>query len=64
MANQVYLANGNHVRTSIIIIVNWFRKPQIEREYGITYKQRSSGNPTSNALLEIIHSVLGNIVQT
>ena len=33
-------------------------------EYGITSKPNTSGNPTSNAILEQIHQVLGNIVLT
>ena len=41
-----------------------FRKYQIETEYGITSKPSTSGNPTSNAILEQIHQVLGNLVRT
>ena len=32
-----------------------FRKTLIEMEYGITAKPSTSGNPTSNAILEQIH---------
>ena len=41
-----------------------FRKSLIEMEYRITTKTSTSGNPTSNALLERIHQVLGNLVRT
>ena len=33
-------------------------------EYRITTKTSTSGNPMSNALLERIHQVLGNLVRT
>ena len=46
------------------IIGHEFRKPCTEREYGIYAKPRTSGNPTSNAILERINQVLRNIVQT
>ena len=36
----------------------------IEREYGINPKPDSSGNPQVNTTIEIIHQVLGNLVQT
>ena len=36
----------------------------IEREYGIKTKPDSSGIPQSNAIIKIIHQVLGNLVQT
>ena len=38
------------------------RKSLIETEYGMTSKPSTWGNPTSNAILEQIHQVLGNIV--
>ena len=41
-----------------------FRKSLIETEYGITAKQITSVKPISNAILEQIHQVLGNIVRT
>ena len=40
-----------------------FRKSLIEKEYGITDKPSTSGNPMSNTILERIHQVLGNIVR-
>ena len=40
-----------------------FRKYLIEKEYGITDKQRTSGNPTSNEILKWINQILGNLVQ-
>ena len=40
-----------------------FIKYITEKEYGITAKTRTSGNPTSNAILERIHHILGNLVQ-
>ena len=33
-------------------------------EYGITSKPSTSGNPTSNMILEQINQVLGNLVRT
>ena len=41
-----------------------FIKSLIKTEYGITDKPSPSRNPMSNALLERIHQVLGNLVQT
>ena len=41
-----------------------FRKSLIEKEYGIISKTSTLGNPTSNAMLERIHKVLGNLVPT
>ena len=41
-----------------------FRKSLIEEEYGITANPSTSGNPTSNAILERIHRVLGNLVHS
>ena len=41
-----------------------FRKSLIEMEYGITPKLSTLGNPTSNAILEQIHQVLGSLVRT
>ena len=41
-----------------------FKKPLIEMEYGITPKPSTLGNPTSNAILERIYHVLGNLVRT
>ena len=40
-----------------------FRKYPIETKYGITTKPRTLGNPTSNAILERINQVLGNLVR-
>ena len=40
------------------------RKTLIEKEYGIKSKPILSGNTTSNATLERIHSVLYNLVHT
>ena len=36
----------------------------IEREYGIKTKPDSSGSPQANATKDIIHKILGNLVQT
>ena len=41
-----------------------FRKSLIEEQCRITSKPRTSGNPMSNAVLERIHQVLGNLVRT
>ena len=41
-----------------------FSKLRIEMDYGITVKPSTLGNPTSNEILERIHQVLVNIVQT
>ena len=41
-----------------------FRKPLIETEYGITDAPSTLVNPMSNAVLEWIHRVLGNLVRT
>ena len=41
-----------------------FRKSLIEMEYGITDKPRTLVNPLSNSVLERIHQVIGNLVQT
>ena len=41
-----------------------FRKSLIEDEYRITSKPSTSRNPMSNAILERIHQVLGNLVHT
>ena len=38
------------------------RKPLIKEEYRMTAKPSSLENPTSNAILEKIHQVLGNLV--
>ena len=40
-----------------------FRKSLIELEYEITAKPSTLGNPTSNAILERINQVLGNLVR-
>ena len=40
-----------------------FRKYQIKIEYRITAKLNTSGNPTSNAILEQINHIIGNLVQ-
>ena len=40
-----------------------FRTSLIETEYSITSKPSILGNPTSNAILERIRQVLGNLVQ-
>ena len=45
-------------------IGNEFRKYLIEREYGITAKPSTLRNPTSNTILERIHQVIGNLLQT
>ena len=45
------------------LIVIEFIKYLIEIEYGIIAKQSTSGNPTSNVILERIHQVLGNLVR-
>ena len=45
-------------------IGNKFGKFQIETEYGITAKPSTLENPISNEILELIHQVLGNLVQT
>ena len=45
-------------------IDHYLRKPPIERECRITAKPSTSGNPTSNAILELINQVMGNLVQT
>ena len=39
------------------------RKSLIETEYGITYKPSTLGNTMSNAVLELIQQVLGNLLQ-
>ena len=44
-------------------IVHEFIKYLIETEYYITPKPRTLGNPMSNAVLERVHQVLGNLVQ-
>ena len=44
-------------------IVNVFIISLIEMEYGITVKPKNSGNLMSNAVLESIHQVLGNLLQ-
>ena len=44
-------------------IGNEFIKYKIETEYGITAKPRTLVNPMSNAVLESIHQVLGNLVR-
>ena len=41
-----------------------FRKFPTEREYRITAKPSTSENPTSNAILEWIQQVLGDLVRT
>ena len=41
-----------------------FKKVIIEMEYGITAKPSTSEDPMSNAVLERIHQVLGNLVRT
>ena len=41
-----------------------FNKSTIETEYWKTAKPNTSGNSTSNAILEQIHQVLGNLVHT
>ena len=41
-----------------------FRESLIEIEYSIIAKPSTSVNPTSNAILERIQQVLGNIVRT
>ena len=44
--------------------VHEFKKYLIETEYGITAKPSTLGYPTSNAVLELIHRVLGNLGYT
>ena len=41
-----------------------FRKYLIDTEYGITAKPSTSGDPMYNVILEHIHQVIGNLVQT
>ena len=41
-----------------------FRKYLTETDYTITAKSSTLGNPTSDAILERIHQVIGNLVQT
>ena len=41
-----------------------FRKYLIEMEYVIVFKTINLGNPMPNEILERIHQVLGNLVQT
>ena len=41
-----------------------FKNHFIHKEYGINAKLISSGNPTSNAISERIHWILGNLVRT
>ena len=36
----------------------------IEQEYVIKTKPACSGNPQANAIIEIIHKVLGNLIRT
>ena len=45
-------------------IGNKFNKSQIEEEYRIIAKPITSENPVSNAILEQIHQVIGNLVRT
>ena len=45
-------------------IGNEFRKSLIGTYYGINVKPRTLVNPMSNAILEQIHQVLGNLVRT
>ena len=45
-------------------IGNEFRKPLIEEEYSILSNPSTSGNTTSNAIVEQIHMFLGNLMQT
>ena len=39
-----------------------FKTPPIKGKYGIKDKPKSSGNPESNVILEIVHLVLVNLV--
>ena len=41
-----------------------FKNILIENKYGIKTKPTSPGNPQANAIVEIIHQVLGNLVRT
>ena len=41
-----------------------FRKSLIETEYRISAKPSTLGNPVSNAILERIHQIMGNLVHT
>jgi len=36
----------------------------IEKDYGITRRGISTGNPQANAILKIIHQTLDNIIRT
>ena len=45
-------------------IGNEFRKSLIETEYGITAKPSTLVNPMSNAVMERVYQVLGNLVRT
>ena len=40
-----------------------FRKSLIERECGINSKPSTSGNPTSNVILERVHQALRNLMR-
>ena len=46
------------------LIGHEFRKSLIEMEYRIIAKPSTSGNSMSNAVLERIHKIIGNLVQT
>ena len=50
-----------HDQGSEFIVCEFIRSP-IEKYYGIIANPSSSWNPTSNAILERIHSILGNLV--
>ena len=43
---------------------HWRSQHVVKREYRITAKPEKSENPTSNAILEQIHQVLGILVRT
>ena len=43
--------------------MSWVLKSLIEMEYGITSRSSTSVNPNSNAILELVHQDLENLVQ-
>ena len=62
--NHISLANGNHIWPLIRVYCSRFCKTLNWKKYGILANPRTSGNPTYNAILEYIHTVLGNLVLT
>ena len=63
MANQVPLDNSNNIYQVSEFIVHKFRKSLIKEEYGIKFEPKLLVNLTFNVILEIIHSVLGNLIR-